>query len=136
MTSKTWRRHNVSIWSENRRRKHNVVTTIEFGRSNDVGKTTLWQRCFDVVRRCNQKTTKNQRCHSVVCQPGWYVPWHSICSRQMNSSRWMNMKHTHTHTKVLSGIKHTLFHFKRTLYLWLTKLCTNHVKFIKINLFT
>ena len=67
-SSKTWRRFNVSIWSENRRRKHGVVTTLDFVRSNNVGKTTLWQRCFDFVRRDDQKTTKNQRCHNVVCQ--------------------------------------------------------------------
>ena len=41
-----------------------------------------------------------------------------------------------TYTKALSGIKHISFAFKRTLYLWLTKLCTNHAKYIKINSFT
>ena len=60
MTSKTLRCYNVSIWSENRRRKHDVVTTLDFGRSNYVGKTTLWQRYFDFVRRRDKKTTKNQ----------------------------------------------------------------------------
>ena len=44
--------------------------------------------------------------------------------------------HTHTHKKVLSDIRHTSFLFERTLYLWLTKLCTNHAKYIKIYLFT
>ena len=68
MTSKTWRRYNVSIWLENRRRKHDVVTTLDFCRSNDVGKATLWQCCFDIVWRRSQKATKNQRCHNVVCQ--------------------------------------------------------------------
>ena len=64
-----WRRYNVSIWSENRRRKH--VLTLDFGRSNNVGKATSWQRCFDVVRRRDQKTAQNQRCHNFVCQLGW-----------------------------------------------------------------
>ena len=70
MTSKIWRRYSVSIWSENCRRKHNVVTTLDFGRSNDVVKTTLWQRCFEVVRRRDQKTTKSQLCQNVVYQLG------------------------------------------------------------------
>ena len=32
---------NVNFRSENRRRKHDVVTTLVFGHSNDVGHTTL-----------------------------------------------------------------------------------------------
>ena len=47
----------------------------------------------------------------------------------------VNGRETHIHTKVLSGIKPTSFLSKRTLYLWLTKLYTYHVKYIKINLF-
>ena len=48
MTLKTRRRHNVSIWSENRRRKHNVVTTLDFGWSNDVGNSVV----ITLLRRC------------------------------------------------------------------------------------
>ena len=48
----------------------------------------------------------------------------------------VNGRETHTDTKVLNDIKHTSFLFKGTLYLWLTKLCTDHVKYIEINLFT
>ena len=70
MTSKTWRCYIVSIRSENRRRKHNIVTMLEFGRSNDVWRTTLWQRRFNLFRCPDQKTTKNQCCHNVVCQLG------------------------------------------------------------------
>ena len=55
---------------ESRRRKHNDVTTSVFGRSNDVGNTTLWQLCDNVIRRCDQKTIKTQRCYNVVCQLG------------------------------------------------------------------
>ena len=51
MTSKRWRRYNVSIWSENRCRKHDVVATLDLGRSNNVGKTTLWQRCYVATKR-------------------------------------------------------------------------------------
>ena len=61
-------------------RKYEVVTTLDFGRSNDVWKTTLWRRCSDVTRRHEQKTTKNQRCHNVVCQLGCYnVVTKSLC---------------------------------------------------------
>ena len=61
MTSKTWSRYNVSIWSENRRRKHDVVTTLDFGRSNNVGKTTLLRRCLTSRPKDNQNPTFSQR---------------------------------------------------------------------------
>ena len=51
-------RINVNVRSEDRRGKHDVVTTLVFGRSNDVGNTTLWQRCDTVIRRRDQNTTK------------------------------------------------------------------------------
>ena len=60
MISKTQRRYNVSIWSKNLI----VVTMSYFGRSNNVGNTTLWQRCFDVAQRRDEKVTKTQR---LVC---------------------------------------------------------------------
>ena len=41
LTSELQRSCNVDSRSENRRRKHNVVTTLVFGRSNDIGNTTL-----------------------------------------------------------------------------------------------
>ena len=41
MTSEARRCCNVNTRSENRRRKHNVVTALVFGRSNNVGHTTL-----------------------------------------------------------------------------------------------
>ena len=40
-TSESWRCCNVNARSENRSRKHKVVTTLVFGRSNDVGNPTL-----------------------------------------------------------------------------------------------
>ena len=83
MTSKTWHRYNVSILSENRRRKHDVVTTLHFCRSNGVGKTTLWQRCFDIVWRRSQKTTKNQRCHNVVCKLECHLYYNTKLSLQL-----------------------------------------------------
>ena len=43
-TSESRRYCNVKTRSENRHRKHNVVTMLVFGCSNDVGNTTLWQR--------------------------------------------------------------------------------------------
>ena len=69
MISKSGRCCNVNTRSESRRRKHNVVTTLVFGRSSDVGKTT-WQRCDNVIWRRDQKATKSQRCYNVVCQLG------------------------------------------------------------------
>ena len=48
-TSESRRCCNVNVRSEDRRRKHDVVTTLVFGRSNDVGNTTLWQRCDTVI---------------------------------------------------------------------------------------
>ena len=44
--------------SENRHRKHNVVTMLVFGCSNEVGNTMLRQRCESVIRRRDQNTTK------------------------------------------------------------------------------
>ena len=35
------------------------VTTLDFGRSNYVGNTSLRQRCFDVVRRRDEKIIVN-----------------------------------------------------------------------------
>ena len=60
----------VNVTSENRRRKHDVVTTLVFRRSNDVGSTTLWQRCDNVIRCRDQNTTKTQRCYNVMYQLG------------------------------------------------------------------
>ena len=57
-TSGSRRCCNVNVRSENRRRKHDVVTTLVFRRSNDVGSTTLWQHCDNVIRRRDQNTTK------------------------------------------------------------------------------
>ena len=47
---------NVNARSENRRRKRNVVTLV-FGRSNDVGNTTLWQRYPTSLPKCKQNLT-------------------------------------------------------------------------------
>ena len=52
--SETRRCSNVRFWSEKQRRKDNVVTML----------------LFDIVRRRDQKTTKNQCCHNVMCQLG------------------------------------------------------------------
>ena len=57
-TSESRRYCNVNTMSENRRRKHNVVTTLVFDCSNDVGNTTLWQRCDNIIQRRDQNTTK------------------------------------------------------------------------------
>ena len=69
-TSKSRRCCSGSTRPEIRRRKRNVVTTLVFRRSNDVGKTTLWLRCDNVTWRRDQDTTKLQRCYKVVCQLG------------------------------------------------------------------
>ena len=69
-TSKSRRSRNVNTRSQSQHRKHNVVTTLVFGRSNDVRNTTFWQRCDNVIRRRDQKTTKTKRCYNVVCQLG------------------------------------------------------------------
>ena len=74
--------------SEIRRRKRNVVTTLVFGRSNDVGNTTLWLRCDNVIRRRDQDTTKSQRCYNVVCQLGRII--HHVFVITMC---WMNLGH-------------------------------------------
>ena len=50
--------------------KHNVVTTLVFGRSNNVGNTMLCQRCDSVIQRRDQNTTKIQRRYNVMCQLG------------------------------------------------------------------
>ena len=42
-TLKTGRCFNVDSWSKNRRWKHNVVTTLVFGWSDNVGNLTLWE---------------------------------------------------------------------------------------------
>ena len=60
-TSESRRSCNVNSRSESQGRNHNVVTTLVFGRSNDVG-----QRCDNVIRRRNQN--KTQSCYN-VCQP-------------------------------------------------------------------
>ena len=70
MTSKSRRCYNVNTRLERQRRKDNVATTSVFGRSNDVGNRMFWQRCDNVIRRRDQKTTKTQRCYNVACQPG------------------------------------------------------------------
>ena len=57
-TSESRRSFNFNTMSENRSRKHNVVTRLVFGCSNDVGNTTLWQRCYNVIRCCDQNTIK------------------------------------------------------------------------------
>ena len=57
-TSELRRCCNVNTRSENRRRKHNVVTTLVFGCSNEVGNTKLLQRCDNVIQHCDQNTTK------------------------------------------------------------------------------
>ena len=57
-TSELRRCCRVNTSSENRRRKHNVVTTLVFSCSNDIGNTTLWQRCDNVTQRRDQNTTK------------------------------------------------------------------------------
>ena len=57
-TSESQRCCNVNGRSQNRCHKHNVVTTLIFGRSNDGGNTMLWQRCDNVIQRRDQNTTK------------------------------------------------------------------------------
>ena len=58
MTSESRHCCNINTRLENRRRKHNVVTTLVFDCSNDIGNTMLWQRCDNVIRRRDQNTTK------------------------------------------------------------------------------
>ena len=60
-TSESRRYCNVKTRSENRHRKHNVVTTLVFGSSNDVGNTTLWQRYPASRPKYNQNLTLVQR---------------------------------------------------------------------------
>ena len=60
-TSESRRCCNVNTRSENRRRKHNVVTTLVFSCSNDVGNATLWQRYPMSRPKCNQNLTFLQR---------------------------------------------------------------------------
>ena len=57
-TSESWRCYNVNNRSENGSRKHNVVTTLVFGHSNNVRNTTFWQRFDNVIRHCDQNKTK------------------------------------------------------------------------------
>ena len=57
-TSETRRCCNVNTRSKSPRRKHNVVTTLVFGRNNDVGNATFWQRCDNIIRRRDQNTNK------------------------------------------------------------------------------
>ena len=56
--SESGRCGNVNTRSENGRRKHNVETTLVFDCSNDVGNTTLSQRCHNAIRCRDQNTTK------------------------------------------------------------------------------
>ena len=67
-TSKSQRCCNVNTKSEIPRRKHNVVTMLVFGRSNNVGNTMLWQRFDNVIQRRDRKTTKTQHCYNIECQ--------------------------------------------------------------------
>ena len=82
------------------------------------------QRCQDVA------STFLQRRHNIkhwITRPFYYgLFWFLSLHRNVKV------------TKVLSGIKHASFLFKKTLHLWLTKVYihTNQVKYIKINLFT
>ena len=61
-TSELRRCCNVNARSERRRQKRNVVTTLVFGRSKDVGK----QRCDNVVTRLSDVATKIQPKPNVV----------------------------------------------------------------------
>ena len=60
-TSGSRRCCNVNVRSENRRRKHDVVTTLVFGRSNGVRSTTLRQRYPMSRPKYNQNLTLLQR---------------------------------------------------------------------------
>ena len=88
-----WRCHDVVAWSKMRvvpTSVSNVVTTLL---SNVV--KTLPQRCYNVA------TTLGLFCGLFYYGLFWFLSLHR------------NVKFT----KVLSGIKHTLFLFKKTLYL-------------------
>lgn len=74
-TSKTVRCLKVNFWSEIRRGKYIIVTTLAFGRSYDVENTTMCQRCFNVIQRRDQTTTNNQRCYSNVCYLRGHRNW-------------------------------------------------------------
>ena len=47
-----WCWYKVRCLSEKLRQKYNVVITLDFGRSNDVEKTTLWQSCCVMTTSC------------------------------------------------------------------------------------
>ena len=60
-TSESRRCFNINTRSESRHRKHNVVTMLVFGNSNDAGNTTLWQRYPTSRPKYNQNLTLLQR---------------------------------------------------------------------------
>ena len=54
-------------------KKHEFVRTLDFGRGNDIENTKLWQRCFDVGQRRDQKLTKTQGSDNVKFLQGHLI---------------------------------------------------------------
>ena len=125
---------------------------------NPVGTTSLWQRSYtvvvDVVTRLwhgrkwelcwrrfpmlwqRRSLTLSARCDNVTATSSQYLTldfWAILLQTILIS---FPLSKRDRVTKVLRGIKHTSPVFKRTLYLKLTKVYANQVKYMKFNLFT
>ena len=64
--------------------------------------SSLWQATRTLVNSwlplllvCEKDKETWQRKETTSAQHLWFVSWHSNSSRQMKSSRWMDVKHTH-----------------------------------------
>ena len=99
-----------------------LVTTLRHGPKWELCRRqfpTLWQR---------RSPTLSKRFHNVATTLGIGFPGHF-------TTDFCDFFPLERVTKGPSGIKHTSSLFKRTLFLQLTKVYTNQVKYVKFNLF-